>query len=260
MTQHLVFTLAAPLASFGAVAVGERRPTWDRPSKSQVLGLIAGCLGIERSDEGRQQSLAAAIGFAVRVDVPGGLASDYHTAQAPKEVSIRRRAKSMGPIATRADELACDDLKTILSRREFRVGSQHTIALWRTVAGEPTLPEIQQAMQVPVFVPFAGRKAHALMLPMAPRLIDADRIELAFERFDAEAPPEIRTLWADLKLTTDGSGPIYVDADAIPASERLTRVSRLEERRDRPESRAKWRFGLRNEALLKSRSSNGGTR
>ena len=127
MTTYLLFTLAAPLASFGAVAVGERRPTWDRPSKSQILGLVAGCLGIERSEEDRQHALAAGLGFAVRVDSPGGLASDYHTAQAPKDVSIRRRTKAFGPIATRADELACDDLKTILSRREFRVGARHTM-------------------------------------------------------------------------------------------------------------------------------------
>ena len=34
-----------PLAS---LAVGERRPTWDRPSKSQMVGLVAAALGIER--------------------------------------------------------------------------------------------------------------------------------------------------------------------------------------------------------------------
>ena len=58
MTQYLLFTFAAPLASFGAVAVGERRPSWDRPSKSQIIGLVAGCLGIERGEEARQQALA----------------------------------------------------------------------------------------------------------------------------------------------------------------------------------------------------------
>ncbi|MFM9938433.1 MAG: type I-E CRISPR-associated protein Cas5/CasD [Hyphomicrobiaceae bacterium] len=259
MAEYLLFTLAAPLASFGTVAVGERRPTWDRPSKSQILGLVAGCLGIERSEEERQQALAAGIGFAVRVDVAGGLASDYHTAQAAKDVSIRRRAKVFGPIRTRADELACDDLKTILSRREFRVGSQHTIALWRATAGEPDLAAIKQALEAPVFVPFAGRKAHALMLPMAPRIIDADHIEGAFARFDATEPSDVRALKSQLRLAIDGSGPIYADVDAIPDAERTARVSRLEERRDRPESRAKWRFGLRTEALLKSRVAGGGT-
>lgn len=254
MATFLLFTLAAPLASFGAVAVGERRPTWDRPSKSQILGLVAGCLGIERSEEARQQALAASLSFAVRVDTSGSLASDYHTAQAPKEVSIRRRTKAFGPIVTRADELACDDLKTILSRREFRVGAKHTIALWRNASGEPDLAAIKQALEMPVFAPFAGRKAHALMWPMAPMLIEADRIEDAFYRFDAEEPSAAKELKTKLKLNTGSDGPIYTDVSAIPDAERTARVSRLEERRDRPESRAKWRFGLRTEALLKTRT------
>ena len=257
MTTYLLFTLAAPLASFGAVAVGERRPTWDRPSKSQILGLVAGCLGIERSEEERQHALAAALGFAVRIDRPGGLASDYHTAQAPKEVSIRRRTKAFGPIATRADELACDDLKTILSRREFRVGAHHTIALWSISIRGPELGAIKQALETPEFAPFAGRKAHALMLPMAPRLITADRIEDAFQRFDTEEPAKLKDFKANLALNTSGDGPIYTDLSAIPEDERTQRVSRLEERRDRPESRAKWRFGLRSEALLKTRAPGG---
>src|SRR5262245_9934555 len=80
MPRFLLFTLAAPLASFGTVAVGERRPTWDRPSKSQIIGLVAGALGIERGDEDKQQILAAGLGYAVRVDDPGQLATDYHTA------------------------------------------------------------------------------------------------------------------------------------------------------------------------------------
>jgi len=258
-TDYLLFTLAAPLASFGAVAVGERRPTWDRPSKSQILGLVAGCLGIERSDEEDQSRLASSLGFAVRVDEPGGLATDYHTAQAAKEVSIKRRTKADGPVATRADELACDDLKTILSRREFRVGSHYTIALWRLHPSEPSLDAIAAALKSPVFVPFAGRKAHPLMLPLAPRIITTERIEDAFVRFDKEEPSPSKNLKAALHLKLRADCAIYADVSAVPDDQRPQRISRLEEHRDIPESRAKWRFGLRTEALLKS-TAQGGTK
>jgi CRISPR system Cascade subunit CasD len=44
---------AAPLASFGAIAVGQCRPSWDRPAKSAALGLVAGALGLDRSDAER---------------------------------------------------------------------------------------------------------------------------------------------------------------------------------------------------------------
>lgn len=267
MTEYLVFTLAAPLASFGTVAVGERRPTWDRPSKSQTIGLVAACLGIERAEEERQRALAAGLGFAVRIDDPGILANDYHTAQAPKEVEIKRWVKKNGAVRTRADELACDDLKTILSQREFRVGSRCTIALWRTeAAGElvPSLEEIAKALKEPAFVPYAGRKAHPLMLPMGPAIVPAPRIEDAFTAFDAKRREKRKdgeresalSVWgfeAPFREKAPAYQPIFTDLSALPTDrlEREKRVSRLEERRDIPESRAKWQFGLRTEAVLK---------
>lgn len=261
MTRYLLFTLAAPLASFGAVAVGGRRPTWDRPSKSQVIGLVAAALGIERSNEADQQRLAAGLGFAVRVDDPGRLASDYHTAQAAKDVEIRRRVKKHGPIRTRAIELACDDLKTILSQREFRTGSFYTICLWLFDHSEcASLDEIADALRQPVFAPFAGRKAHPLMLPMDPRLIEADRPEAAFALFDTQSNPMTVSLIADQRMLSrraDARRPIFADAAAVPPNERETRVAQIVERRDVPESRAKWRFGLRTEALLRAPATEG---
>lgn len=250
MPQFLVFTLAAPFASFGTVAVGERRPTWDRPSKSQILGLIAGALGIERSGEARQQTLARALLFAVRIDDAGRVQSDYHTTQVTPQRRNRR-------FATRADELAVDktELKTILSRREYRLGAFYTIALSLAegVEDAPTLEEIKTALLSPRFAPFAGRKANALMLPMTPRLVDAEDIEAAFAAFDA-AEDETQVAFRKHYFPTphpDAKPRIYADT-ALASSQG---IDRYEQRRDFPESRSKWRFGLRTEVLLKS---NGG--
>ncbi|MBX9684726.1 MAG: type I-E CRISPR-associated protein Cas5/CasD [Hyphomicrobium sp.] len=245
MKEYLVFTLAAPLASFGAVAVGERRPTWDRPSKSQVLGLIAGALGIERTEETRQNELAASLGFAVRVDSAGTVQTDYHTTQVPPARRNRR-------FATRADELAVanTELRTILSRRELRSGSHYTIALWASGA-QPLLPgfgDIATALKAPVFTPFAGRKANVLMLPMTPRVVSADDVTAAFTLYDSGETDTQKQLQKDYWLIPRQSDArIYADADSVPRQ--LT--DRIEQRRDIPESRAKWRFGLRAEALLK---------
>lgn len=249
MRDYLVFTLSAPMASFGTVAVGERRPTWDRPGKSQVIGLAASALGIERTEEERQQELAASLAFAVRVDDPGRLASDYHTAEAPKEVSIRRREKAAGPIRTRRDELLCDDRKTILSMREFRTGTLHTIALWKADKGEYGLSEIAAALAAPAFVPFAGRKAHPLMLPMAPRIVSAASVSDAFNAYDKSEPDKVRDLRRRYGLVSSlAASPIYADRVA----ESTDPIQRIEERRDTPLSRAKWRFELRSEVVLKS--------
>src|SRR4051794_17544404 len=69
--RYLGFVLHAPLASFGAVAVGERRPGWDRPGRSALLGMIAAALGIDRSDEAAHLGLERGYGVAVRTDAAG---------------------------------------------------------------------------------------------------------------------------------------------------------------------------------------------
>lgn len=248
MTQYLLFTLAAPIASFGTVAVGERRPTWDRPSKSQIIGLVAGCLGIERSESAKQEALVASLGFAVRIDDPGQLAIDYHTTQVPPTRRNRR-------FATRAEELAVGNtgLKTILSRREYRTGSCYTVCLWMKQAGPASLDEIKDKLITPVFAPFAGRKANALMLPMLPDLVDTDSIDAAFAAYDRARPPGISDLLSKLQFKPRGDALIFADVDGNHGQP----VERLEERRDIPESRDKWRFGLRTEVLLRNPSNTG---
>lgn len=253
-SDYLIFTLAAPMASFGAIAVGERRPSWSRPSKSQVLGLLASGLGVERREEERLAALAAALHYAVRVDVAGQPHADYHTAQVPP-------ARRNRQFYTRAEELAVPkpELKTILSRRDFYTDAMHTIAVW--AHGRQTLPvpltEMAVALAEPRFAPFAGRKAHPLLLPMAPRVVAAEDFVAAFDAFDAGEPESIKAFRLqhvrDKNLQTHRE--IFVDADAVTQSD----VARLEQRRDVPESRAKWRFGTRVEALLKPiRSGAGG--
>jgi CRISPR system Cascade subunit CasD len=249
MPRYLLFTLAAPMASFGAVAVGERRPTWDRPSKSQILGLVAGALGIERAEAERHKALASSLRFAVRVDLPGALASDYHTAQVPPARRKRR-------FPTRADELGLPkaELKTILSRREFLIGSLYTIALWEAASGTMSLDDIEHALTRPVFAPFAGRKAHVLMLPMDAQVYEAVALPDAFAAYDKARTGLVEGLWQQLGIRPTSYRPIFADADAAPG----VGIERIEERRDVPESRDKWRFGLRTEVLLRESHNPGG--
>ncbi len=252
MPQFLVFTLAAPLSSFGTLAVGERRPTWDRPSKSQVLGLVASALGIERREEEYQRALARSFFFAVRVDDPGQLLTDYHTTQQPSGPSVRRRQRQGLPVETRRDELLCDDIETGLSRRELRESSFYTIALWERSDPAETLETITDDLQTPTFVLFAGRKANALHFPCGPQLVQANDVADAFAVFDSMDADrkQFRDRWTPgwLNKQRDARhGAIYADADSVGE----LAVSHLEERRDMPESRAKWRFLRREEALLR---------
>src|SRR5215213_3306304 len=77
MPEFLTFTLTAPLAAMGEIAVGERRSSWDRPGRSAVLGLVAACLGIGREDEAAHEALETGYGLALRVQKSGSLLPDY---------------------------------------------------------------------------------------------------------------------------------------------------------------------------------------
>ncbi len=250
MGEFLIFTIAAPMASFGSLAVGERRPSANRPTKSQTLGLVAAALGIERGEEARLAALRDSLGFAVRVDRAGQPAFDYHTTQTPSAVSIKRRTKQFGPVGTRAQELQCDEIKTILSTREYRTGAIVTPALWLRTSGAPvSLQTMRDALLRPRFPPFAGRKSHPLMLPCAPCIVEAEDVAVAFATHDAIPDrAAIVMLRKNIGLAgTAGGGVIYSDIEGVPVSHPNMRV---EQRRDVPESRAKWRFGLRQEAVL----------
>ena len=206
--------------------------------------MIACALGIERTQEETLRKLAASLGYAVRVEDAGLLASDYHTTQVPPARRNRR-------FATRAEELAVPkhELKTILSAREFRTGVLATVCVWLKAWGPATLDEMASALEAPAFVLFAGRKAHALMLPCRPMALDAADLRAAFTAYDAGEPEAVRKLKAEFNIRPRDNAllTIYADADANEVGQ----AQRIDQRRDIPESRAKWRFGLRSEAVLR---------
>ncbi len=78
-TGVLVLRLAGPLQSWGASSRFTRRTTESAPTKSGVVGLLAGAVGIERGDDTRLAPLAA-LRFGVRIDQPGTRIRDFHTA------------------------------------------------------------------------------------------------------------------------------------------------------------------------------------
>lgn len=237
MLSYLAFTLHAPLAAFGAVAVGERRPSWDRPGRSAVLGLVAAALGVDRGDEAAHMALHAGYGMAVRTDAPGRLLADYHTAQVPPAQRGRRHP-------ARADELSTPGLGTVLTRREYRTDAVHTVALWERPGAPHALDALQAALLRPAYVLYLGRKGCPLGLPLGPRLLDAPDPEAALHVRAATASEPEQCLRRDLRAET---GPVAMDADAADPM----RVLRVEQRRDALASRTRWQFGLRAEAVLR---------
>lgn len=78
----LLLRFAAPIQSWGLESKFERRLTAREPTKSGVIGMLAGALG-RRRDESLED--LAALRFGVRLDQPGQLLKDFHTAEFKKD-------------------------------------------------------------------------------------------------------------------------------------------------------------------------------
>ncbi|QHI95195.1 type I-E CRISPR-associated protein Cas5/CasD [Aristophania vespae] len=168
MGRFLTFAMVAPIASFGSLAVGEERGSWERPARSAVLGLIASCLGLTREEEEAHRKLSDSCGIAILYHSSKTTIRDFHTAQ-------MAQTQRNEYYATRADEIMRGKLSTVVSKRDYRTGIWHIGALWlRDHADGWSLEQLQQAMNKPVFTPYLGRKSCPLALPLAPEIIKAD--------------------------------------------------------------------------------------
>lgn len=233
MPSYLTFALAAPIGAMGDLAVGERRSSWDRPGRSAVLGLMAACLGLDRADEAAHRDLEQGYGLAMRVERLGPVLADYHTAQVPPRRRNRR-------FSTRAEELAAGDLETIPSRRDYRADLVVLGALWPRSSGRWTLDALADALAAPRFVPYFGRKACPLGLPMKPMLAEQPDPITALAARAAEGP--------ERAFVPSSRAPIVVlDRADLPAG---VEPSRIELRRDALVSRTRWQFALREEAVI----------
>lgn len=139
MMASLPIRLVGPLQSWGTRSVFDDRDTELAPSKSGVLGLCAAALGTDRH---APVAHLAALGFGVRVDRPGGVMRDYHTAQL-----------FPGNPRTRTDP----------TDRYFLADA----AFWAVLSGDAALlTELHAALRRPHWPLSLGRKAFHPSLPL----------------------------------------------------------------------------------------------
>lgn len=238
MTAFLLATLHAPMASWGDITVGERRTSWDRPSRSAVLGLIGAALGLDRQDQAGHDALDAGCGVAVRVDAPGQVMVDYHTAQTIPQAEVKRaKPRTRRDMIRHGERL--HKLETILSWREVRVDAAYTLALWARDDARWSLEAIADALRAPVFALYAGRKAHPLAWPMHPEIVEADQLALALVK---RLPLCGDASFARLRAP---AGTASVSCDLEAAIDHGLVGGRLEIRRDSAPNRRRWQFAER---------------
>ncbi|MBE9571216.1 MAG: type I-E CRISPR-associated protein Cas5/CasD [Proteobacteria bacterium] len=236
MRKYLIFRLYGHMASWGDIAVGEVRPSHTHPSKSAVLGLITAALGISRDQETLHRQLADVYGFAVRVECFGTPLSDYHTTQVPPSGTGRKRIS----FATRKDELVTlprERLKTILSKRDYRIDALATVVLWERASAPYSLEKLAKALQYPGYVLYLGRKSCPLGLPMEAQVVAADTLieALSYSKFKD---------FVELRDLPDSGRPALYWEESADAG---IQPQHIFERRDIPLSRQRWQFEVRQE-------------
>lgn len=260
-TSFLVFRLYGPLAAWGDIAVGEVRPVLLHPTKSALAGLLGAALGIRRSDEGTLSALSSSYGFAVTSEGKMTRIRDFHTIQSLKEDEVSKYGS--GCLMNRQRELSVrrDDLSTGLTYRDYVCDAVYSVAVWIKRDSAPfTLDGIADALRMPKFVPYLGRKSCVLSRPMEPQLIVASNPVSALQKatFYGDGTQKLR----------DGRLPVFpVRWDAgVPHDVREGQIvfegdwgvekTTSEQCRDEPGSRSAWQF--RNRTIFRAKFSREG--
>ena len=145
----LLLRLAGPLQAWGTESRFEFRDTGTEPSKSGVVGLLAAALGQPRDDPVDD---LAALRMGARVDRPGAVQIDFHTAENVARVP-GKEADRKNPVVSR---------RAYLADADFLVGLEGDRELLEMLDG---------ALAAPRWPLFLGRKSCPPALPV--RLPDA---------------------------------------------------------------------------------------
>ncbi len=233
MESYLVFHVYGPLFAAGDTAVGEYRPSFSYPTKSGILGLVAGAMGIRREEDARLAELAEAVSFSVLVFAPGRILRDFHTVQFPSSRTGQYQF-------TRREELLRDGLNTIVSTRDYRQDVLFRVAL--TSKDKGLLERIREALERPRFAPYLGRKSCPPALPFCPQLIKAASIVDAMKK----------TTWTEEQkellepLLSSSNSQLQLFTEEKPEGAGFSTLYR----RDRLMHRGNWQFGERREYQL----------
>lgn len=212
--KTLLLKLSGPLQSWGTSSHFETRQTDLYPSKSAIVGLLASSMGIRRDETAKLTKLNE-LNFAVRIDQPGNLHRDYHTA---------KKYKNNGDLE-----------RTYVTNRYYLEDAVFIVAL--SHQNIELMDKIENALHNPYFQLFMGRRA--LPLPY----------DFILEAKDKPIIDALKTLeWQAQEWYRRNNGnkvEVYADADllqAVPRNYRQDRVKSFSQK-DR-------KFGFRGEARI----------
>ncbi len=155
--KSLVLRLEGPLQAWATQSKLGIRDTDREPSKSGVLGLLGAALGMARDEDARLAELRA-LSMAVRVDRPGSLLRDYHTAGA-------------GTFRGRGDYFVYGLKACVPTERYYLQDASFTVGLG---GDEALVDALSHAVRRPRWPLFLGRRSCA---PSAPILLGVANLD-----------------------------------------------------------------------------------
>lgn len=235
MQEYLVFQLYGPLVSWGDIAVGEMRHTAIHPSKSALIGLLGAALGVDRDQELEQNKLAMSYEFAIKLMLSGSLLQDYHTTQAVASLKHRSYHSRREAIINGEKQL-----KTVLSKREYRCDSLAIVAIRAKETAFYTLSAVREALLKPKYHLYLGRKSCPLALPLSPILIQAAGPKNALDQY--QPSDTLKFLHRRFKFSKENMAGYYWEGEASDLIPSYTVI-----RHDQPVNRKRWQFEPRSE-------------
>jgi len=189
--KTLLLKFSGPLQSWGTVSDFETRHTDLYPSKSAVIGIIAGSFGYRRNENVKIQKLNE-LDFAVRIDQKGSLLRDFHTAKSYKENG--------------------DILRTYVTNRYYVEDGVFIVAIGHK--DDDFINEVVYELQHPYFQQYMGRRSLPVNLDFYLKMVEEDVVK-SLENLPWQASEWYqRENWNIKELT------IYADAELMPESKK----------------------------------------
>lgn len=191
----LLLWLEGPMQAWGTRSRWDVRDTGLEPTKSGVIGLIGCALGIYRHDP-ELERLDRDLLFAVRIDRPGVLSTDYQTVTGYHRTAAGEFKHSGGTAKSLAKAQEHGE-STIVSPRDYLHDAVFLVALAvkpeNRSGNRDLLGHLKEYLQNPKWPLYLGRKACVPSRPIYNRLTDDYQdLEDALKKEPCVAP-EVKT-------------------------------------------------------------------
>lgn len=184
----LILRLDAPIISFGAPIIDRHGKVQSYPALSMIAGMLGNALGYDHSDFDKLESLQTRLRYASRQDRAGQKIRDYQTVDLSQEFMLDHNAwTTQGWLDKRKG--GSSSKGTHIRLRDYRADSVHTVALTLDPSDEnPTIEELQHALQYPERPIFIGRKTCLPATPLFVKNLECNTLTEALQK----APLSIR--------------------------------------------------------------------